>query len=257
MRAVLATARAALAEVCANRSAFWSQLGAMVVNDVAWVAFWLLFFDRVGSLRGWDAPRVLLLFAVLTTSAGLVLGFLSNARRVGRLAADGELDAVLALPVPPLAYLLVRRVDTTNLGDVVFGVVLFAVTGAPTPQRVAVYVVGVVAASVLLTGFLVATGSLAFFAGKGEAGEFGLHAMLLLAAYPADIFTGSTKALLYTAIPAAFVAGVPATLIDSFDATTAAVMLAVALGFAIAGWATFTLGLRRYTSGSAWTLNRN
>jgi ABC-2 type transport system permease protein len=253
VRAVLATMRAALAEVRANPAALWTQAGAMVANDVAWVAFWLLFFDRVGDVRGWDADGVLLLFAILTTDAGLVLGLLSNARRVGQLAADGELDAVLALPVPPLAYLLVRRIDATNLGDVAFGVGLFALAGEPTPQRVAVYLAGVVAGAVVLAGFLVATGSVTFFTGRGEVGELGLHSILLLAAYPADIFTGAPKALLYTAVPAAFVAAVPSTLVDDFDLAKAAILAAVAAAVAFAGWATFTLGLRRYTSGSVWT----
>jgi ABC-2 type transport system permease protein len=242
VRAVLATMRAAAAESWANRQVFGVQVTVMVVNDLAWVGFWLLFFDRVGTVRGWDADRVLLLFAMLTTSAGLVLGFLANARSVGRLAADGELDAVL-----------VRRIETTNLGDFVFGIVLFAVAGTPTLERTALYVAGTLAGAVLLTGFLVATGSLAFFGGRGETGEFGLHAMLLLASYPADIFTGASKAVLYTAVPAAFVAAVPSTLVDDFDATTALVLAAAAAFFATAGWTLFTLGLRRYTSGSLWT----
>ena len=36
----------------------------------------------VGDVRGWDVDRVLLLLAVLCTSAGLVLGLLSNSRRI-------------------------------------------------------------------------------------------------------------------------------------------------------------------------------
>ena len=253
MTALRATVRAALAEAWSNRAGFWTQITAMFVNDIAWIAFWVLFFDRVGEVRGWDTSGILLLMAVLTTSGGFVLGFLSNARRIGQLVADGGIDAALALPVPPLAHLLVRRLDTTNLGDLVFGVVLFSLTGSPTLERTAIYVVGVVAAATLLTGFLVTTGSLAFFAGRGEAGEFGLHAMLVLSNYPADIFTGAAKALLYTAVPAAFVASVPAELIESFDAGTAVILVTVAAGFAVAGWATFTAGLRRYTSGAVWT----
>jgi ABC-2 type transport system permease protein len=253
MRAVLATMRAAVAEAWANRQAFWVQVLAMVVNDIAWVGFWLLFFDRVGTVRGWDADRVLLLFAVLTTSAGLVLGVLANARSVGRMATEGQLDAVLALPVPPLAYLLVRRIETTNLGDFLFGIALFVVAGSPTLERTGIYVAGTLAAAVLLTGFLVATGSLAFFAGRSETGELGLHAMLLLASYPADIFTGTSKVLLYTAVPAAFVAAVPSTLVDDFDPATALALGGAAAAFAFTGWALFTLGLRRYTSGSLWT----
>lgn len=253
VKGLSATLRAALAEAWANRRGFWTQVLAMVVNDIVWVAFWVLFFRRVGTIRGWDTSKLMLLMAVLTTSAGLVLGVLGNAKRIGRLAMDGDLDAALALPVPTLPYMLVRRIDTTNLGDIAFGLVLFAVAGHPTPARVAIFVLGVVTAATLLTGFLVALGSLAFFAGRNEAGELGFHAMLMFSNYPVDVFSGAAKALLYTVVPAAFVGSVPARLIDDFDVRLALTIVAVAVGFAAAGWALFTVGLRRYTSGAVWT----
>jgi ABC-2 type transport system permease protein len=253
LAALAATVRSALAEAWANRSGFWVQVLAMVVNDVVWVLFWVLFFRRVGAVRGWDTDQVLLLLAVLTTSAGLVLGLLGNARRIGQLAVDGGLDAALALPVPTLPYLLVRRVDTTNLGDLAFGIVLFAATGDPTLERTATYLLGVAAAAVLLTGFLVITGSLAFFVGRNEAGELGFHAILMFATYPVDIFTGAAKVFLYTVVPAAFVGAFPARLVDDFDPRRAAAALGVAAAFAAAGAWTFRTGLRRYTSGSVWT----
>ena len=57
MRALAATMRNALAEAAANRAALASQIIVMVVNDLAWIVFWVLFFDRVGSLHGWDSDR--------------------------------------------------------------------------------------------------------------------------------------------------------------------------------------------------------
>lgn len=247
-----AVLRTAFADAAARRTAFWTQIAAMVVNDVAWVAFWVIFFQRVQSVRGWDVHRVLLLFAVLTTSAGLVLGLLSNSRRIPTLVSQGSLDEVLTLPVSPLRHLLVRRIDAINLGDVGFGIVLFTLAAHPTPQRVLVYVVGSLASALLLTGFLVAVGSLVFVTGRGHAADLGLHSVLLLASYPADVFTGATKALLYTAVPAAFVSAVPARLIDDFDVVDSLVLLGAAGGFALLGRTAFAAGLRRYTSGSAW-----
>ena len=253
MRALRATMRAAFLEAWANRAGFFTQMLVMIVNDVAWVVFWALFFRRVGAIRGWETQQVLMLLAVLTTSAGFVLGFLSNCRAVGRMAVAGELDAALALPVPPLSYLLVRRVDTTNLGDVAFGVVLFAVAGAPSIERTAIFIVGVIASVVLTAGFLVAAGSIAFFVGRNDAGELGLHAILMFSSYPVDIFGGATKLLLYTVIPAAFVGSVPVRLVENFDAATAALLVGAAGAFALLGWVMFRAGLRRYTSGAVWT----
>jgi ABC-2 type transport system permease protein len=253
MRGLLATLRNAVAEARANRAAMVSQLAIMVANDVVWVIFWVLFFRRVGSVRGWDGDRILLLLAVLTSAAGIALGVLANARRIGHMAVDGELDGVLALPVPPLAHVLVRRLEAVNVGDLLFGLLLFAFTGPHTIARTAVFAGSVVAVAVLLTGFLVLTGSLAFFIGRNEGGELGFHAMVLLGAYPVDVFAGAVKVVLYTVVPAAFVSSVPARLIEDFSAGRALLLAGVAATFAAAGWAAFTLGLRRYTSGSVWT----
>jgi ABC-2 type transport system permease protein len=253
MRGLVATLRNAVAEARSNRAALVSQVSIMVLNDIVWVVFWVLFFRRVGSVRGWDGDRILLLLAVLTSAGGIALGILAKARRVGTLAVDGHLDSVLALPVPPLAHLLVRRIEAVNVGDLVFGVLLFLTLGRPTVARTAVFVGAVAAVAVLLTGFLVLTGSLAFFIGRNEGGELGFQAMILLGAYPVDIFAGAIKVLLYTVVPAAFVSSVPARLIEDFDVVDALWLAGVAGTFALAGWTAFTLGLRRYTSGSVWT----
>lgn len=253
MRGLLATLRNAVAETGSNRAALVSQMSIMVLNDIVWVLFWALFFRRVGTVRGWDGERILLLLSVLTCAGGIALGVLANARRVGNMAVDGDLDGVLALPVPPLAHLLLRRAEAINVGDLVFGLALFASTGSHTVARTAVFVGAVIAVATLLTGFLVLTGSLAFFIGRNEGGELGFHAMLLLGAYPVDVFAGAVKVVLYTVVPAAFVSSVPARLIEDFDLGPALGLAGVAGLFAFAGWATFTLGLRRYTSGSLWT----
>jgi len=253
MTAVFATMRTAFAEAWANRTAFWTQLAAMALNDIVWVVFWVLFFGKVGTVAGWDRSRVLLLLAVITTGAGIVLGLLSNARRIGQLVADGGIDAALALPVRTLPFLLVRRVDAVNFGDMLFGVTLFVVACSPTPQRAALYVIGSAAGALVLADFLVLVGSIAFFTRRSEVGDLGFQAVLLLASYPVDIFSGITKTLLYTAIPAAFVSAVPAKLIDHVTPGRLAELLAAAAVFSCAAVVVFTMGLRRYTSSAIWT----
>ena len=140
-----------------------------------------------------------------------------------------------------------------NLGDLVFGIGLFAVAGHPTVLRTGVFVLVVLASSALMTSFLVITGSLAFFGGRNEGGELGFHALLLLGAYPVDVFAGAAKVLLYTVVPAAFVSSVPARLIESFQLRTAVGMLAVTATFILGAHMIFAAGVRRYASGSIWS----
>jgi ABC-2 type transport system permease protein len=251
--AILATFRTALRDAWANRRSFWVQVTIMIVNDVAWVVFWLLFFHEVGSLRGWDARRVLLLFSILTTCSGLALGLLANTRRIGQLVGDGEIDSVLALPVPPLPYLLARRVDTALVGDLFFGPILFIASGSPTPERVALFIAGSLCGAAVLVGFMVAAGALTFFiGGRGAQADLGFQAILILASYPLDVFGGATKLLLFTAVPAAFVTGLPTELVDSFDAGTALALIGAATAALGLAFGLFSAGLRRYSSGAVF-----
>jgi ABC-2 type transport system permease protein len=135
-----------------------------------------------------------------------------------------------------------------------FGPILFALAGAPTLERTAIYVLGSLCGAAVLVGFLIAMGSLTlFFGGRGEQADLGFQVILILASYPLDVFGGVTKLLLYTAIPAAFVTGLPTDLVDDFEPATALALLAAAALFVVLGAATFRLGLRRYTSGAMWT----
>jgi ABC-2 type transport system permease protein len=254
MSATTATLRVALADGLANRNSFWFQVSLMVANDVTWVIFWVLFFDRVGTLRGWNTHDVIVLFCILLTTAGVALGVFANSRRIGHLASDGALDETLVLPVQPLAHILSSRIDAANCGDLLFGPVLFVLAGHPTPERTAVFALGVVTGSITLVGFLVACGALTLFVGgRGEQADLGFNAILIFASYPLDLFGGVTKVLLFTAVPAAFVTGLPSRLVHSFDPATALVVVVVAALFALIGWGLFQLGLRRYSSGSIWT----
>jgi ABC-2 type transport system permease protein len=254
VRVALHTIRTAFQEAWSNRAGFWFQVGIMIANDIAWVAFWVLFFRKVGTLRGWDTHQVLLLFAILCTCSGISLGLLANARRIGELVAGGGIDAALALPTNPLAYLLTRRVDTALLGDFAFGPILFVAAGDPTPERALLFVFGVLCGSVVLVGFLVMLGSLTFFAGgRGEQADLGFQAILIFASYPLDVFGGLTKLFLFTAVPAAFVSGLPTRIVTSFSWPQALAAVAAAAVFAALAAATFSLGLRRYSSGAIWT----
>ncbi len=125
--------------------------------------------------------------------------------------------------------------------------------GDPTPIRLAVFLGVALLSASIMVGFLVLVGSSAFFIGRSEVGDLGFHALIVFSNYPIDLFGGRTKLLLYALVPAGFVSGVPVRLVTAFDWRWAAILLVVAAAFLAAGFTTFRLGLRRYTSGATWT----
>jgi ABC-2 type transport system permease protein len=160
----------------------------------------------------------------------------------------------LPLPVDPLAYLLVRRIDTALLGDLVFGPALFLIFGEPTWERTTIYVLVSLCGAAVLISFLLMLGSLTFFmGGRGEQVELGFQAILILSAYPIDLFTGLTKVIMFTAVPAAFITGVPTRLVDDFSWSQAALLLTVTAASMLGARALFRAGLQRYRSGASWS----
>lgn len=253
LRALWVTWSAAWRHALADRRAFGTQTAMIIANDLVWISFWLLIFNRVDEIRGWKIADIITLLAIAITSSGFVLGAFANIRRIGDMAADGELDEALTVPVRTLPYVLVRRIEVLHVGEPLVGLTMLVVFTDLTPARILVFVYGVAMAVIIQLGFFAMVGSLAFFVGRNEGGNLATQAMLLFSAYPVDAFGGVAKIMLYVVIPSAFVTSVPARLVGSFELVPALILSLVAAAFAVAGVATFEAGLRRYTSGSTWT----
>lgn len=253
LRALRRTQRGAVADAWANRRSFWVQVLVMVVNDMMWVLFWVIFFRQLGELRGWELGDVLVLHAVLTAAGGVVLGLFNNTRRLAGLISAGGLDDALVQPVPTLPYLLVRRIEPVNLGDLLFGIGLFIAAGNHSIGRTVAFVVAVLAGSLVLGSFLVLAGCTAFIGGRSDTGELGFHSIVLFASYPVDVFTGVMRVVLYTAIPAAFVSALPSRAVVEVEPLPLIACFGVGLGLAATAALAFRVGLKRYTSGAIWT----
>jgi ABC-type uncharacterized transport system permease subunit len=103
----------------------------------------------------------------------------------------------------------VRRVEPSNHGDVIFGVVLRAFAGRPKLLRVRTFASGVFGSTIVLASFLILVLSLSFYAGRTDGAEFGFNSILLVSANPIDIFSGAIKTAFFTLVPAAFIASDP------------------------------------------------
>jgi ABC-2 type transport system permease protein len=169
--------------------------------------------------------------------------------------AQGQLDYYLALPKDVLLHLLVSEIQLYALGDVLFGPLLLVVMVKLTWVKVAVYLATALLAAVVLLGFFILVGSLAFFVGNSEgiSGQFSM-AVLHFATYPTTIFDGGVKFVLFTLVPAGFVSTLPVELVREFHWVGFLELLGAAVFFlGLAVWV-FRVGLRRYESGNLMML---
>ena len=248
---IWAYARLNLSMAMEYRASFLSQAFGMFVNDGLWLVFWALYFARFPVVRGWQEQDVFMLWAVVTLGFGMVMGLFGNALRLAYLVMQGQLDYYLAMPQDVLIHTLLGRMYFTAWGDALFGIFVFLAFGHPTPARLIVFVLVSVLSGLIMVSFAVLAHSLAFFLGGSQAlSDQVMNALIHFSTYPTSLFHGVTKFILYTAIPAAFVSGLPVMIMRDFSWQSLAVLAAVALAGVALAYRVFYAGLRRYESGN-------
>jgi ABC-2 type transport system permease protein len=233
------------------RVSFWAQVFAMFLNDAMWIAFWALFFAQFPVVQNYAFRDVITVWSLAALSVGLATGFFGNCWRYAGLVARGGLDFFLVLPKPALFHLIISSMSVSAWGDVLFGLLAYAGLARPSPGEFALFLGLSLAATAVLVAYAILANALAFWLGNAEGfSQQLLNAMVTFSLYPSALFSGAVKVLLFTVVPAGFVAYVPVELLREWSWA-----LALALGGAAAGGlalatVVFYAGLRRYESGN-------
>ncbi|MBS2001678.1 MAG: ABC-2 family transporter protein [Cyanobacteria bacterium SZAS LIN-5] len=233
------------------RGAFFSQVVAMFVNNIIWVWFWVLFFGRFKVLRGWDINDVVTLWCIAASGFGLAHTICGNALHLPVLIARGQLDVWMLYPRALLPHILLGRMSATAWGDAIFGYVVYLIFVKPDLPHFILFSALTVSIAFLFIGFSIFTGSLTFFLGNSESlAEQWRYAMITFSTYPATLFEGAVKILLYTLIPAVFVSYYPIIALRQMSMSNALIAVAGAAAVLAVAVFVFYYGLRRYESGN-------
>jgi len=233
------------------RGAFLSQAVAMFLNNIVWIIFWGLFFHRFPVLRGWTMNDFITLWGIVAAGFGLAHMVCGNVLILASLIAKGQLDAWMMYPRALLPHILLGRMSATACGDALFGYLVYLILVKPDVPHFLLFTALTVSVAMAFVGFGVFTGSLSFYLGNAEAlSEQWRFAMVTFSTYPATLFEGAVKLLLYTLIPAAFVGYLPVEALRSFSPGDAACAVGGAFAVLAIGVLAFYHGLGRYESGN-------
>jgi ABC-2 type transport system permease protein len=250
-RFIWAYAKANLAMEMEYRASFIVRAFGMILNDLMWMTFWVLYFERFPVVQGWRKADVLALWCLCELGFGLAHTVFGNALRLSGLVVRGDLDFYLVYPKDPLLHLLVSRSNATAVGDLLLGPIAFVVLVRPTLWQFAVFMAAGTLVAGIFLGFTVLAQSLAFFIGNSESlSDQVTNSLIHFATYPAAIFHGGIKAVLFTLIPAGFINTIPVRVVREFDPVFFGLTALAATVFVVGGWLVFRAGLRRYESGN-------
>ncbi len=233
------------------RVSFWAQVFAMAINDAMWIAFWGIFFARFPVVRDYNFADVITVWSLTALAVGLGTGLFGGAWNYAGQVAQGRLDFFLTLPKPVLFHLAISRMSVSAWGDVLFGLVTYLVLGRPSPGTFALFVLLSLVSASIFVAYGILANALAFWLGNSQAFSGQLtNALITFSLYPNALFSGAVKVLLFTLIPAGFIAYIPVELLREWSWPLALALLAAAGGGLLLATTVFYAGLRRYESGN-------
>ena len=235
----------------AYRSAFFSQLVAMLLNNIIWIIFWGVFFTRFPVLQDWKLNDVITLWAIVTAGFGLTSAVYGNALRLAPLIVQGQLEVWMLYPCPLLPHILLGRASATAWGDMIFGYCAYLLLIKPDFVHFVLFLGLSFSVAFLFAGFGILTGSLSFYIGNATSlAEQWQFAMSSFSTYPSVLFEGRVKLLLYTLIPAIFINHFPIQALRDFSLFDAFLAMAGALGIFTVSMIVFYCGIKRYETGN-------
>ncbi len=235
----------------ADKSNFIIMSLFMTANNLVWFVIWWIFFAVAGDINGWSLEDVARLFGITAFAYGIGFVFFGGATHMAQIIADGYLDIHLGRPRPALLSLMFSRSQPEGVGDALSGIILiFTLGNATFLQGIGALGLSLLVA-VIVVSVAVAINSLIFWTGgKTSISDLLFDNFINLSTMPQHGLPVVFKIILFTVVPAGFVAFLPAALLRSFSWTGFLAMIAAAiLAPIIANWI-FERGLRRYTSGN-------
>lgn len=248
LRALVATN---LKASLALRGAFLVRVVFMLANNMIFFVMWWVFFAKFQEVRGWRLGDMAAIYGTVAGAFGLAMVFGEGARGLAQAILEGDLDGFLTQPKHPLLHCVASRSDASGWGDLASAFLLLGLSGYLSPATLAPALLAMACGAVVFVASTVLIQCVAFWVADSsdlarQLSEF----VILFSGQPKTVFTGALKLLLYTALPAGFIAYLPVELVRGASLPVlAAVVLGAALWAALAA-GVFRLGLRRYESGN-------
>ena len=233
------------------KTAFFSQMFLMMANNLILIIEYVVIFSMVDDIGGYGLSEAMVLFAVSAGAFGIAHIFFGGLWGMSQTVYDGKLDVFLTQPKNALLGIACSKTDISAIGDFLSGFALFALAGVPWWYYLA-YIPLVFVGGFLYAGLYATFTNLCFVIKNAYTAATCVENIFINTSNrPPAIYSVGVRMVLYTAIPALFMAFVPVEFIlFQFNIWWALAYLGVAIFWVLLAFLTFKLGLKKYNSGS-------
>jgi ABC-2 type transport system permease protein len=246
-----AQSMAAVRTSFADRTNFTLQVSGMAINNGFWLVLWFLFFAGFREVGGWRLGDVARLLGMMYVLFGAATVFFGGYRDLAGAILCGDIDALLTQPKPILPRLLARESIPSAWGDLITGMLVLIFSARLDLAGAALVVAAILIGLTAWLSTCVAFASIAFwFSGARSFSRDLMDFTLMVSMYPTSIYSGWTKIVAFTVLPAGFVAMAPVGLVRNPSWPALALAVGGASAYAALALTVFHLGLQRYRRGA-------
>ncbi|MCR4328438.1 MAG: ABC-2 family transporter protein [Patescibacteria group bacterium] len=236
------------------RVSFAMQIIGMMMNNIAFVMVWWLFFKAFGTINGWNIAEAIALQGFVALSFGIVFSFFSGVDEFPKVIHSGALDSVLLTPRVLYARIFTLTTRVSALGDIFFGATLLGIYWIlfhHTLSQMIMLGLLVIPASVIMMNFLLVVSCIGFYIPDAvEISKFMFETMFGPSLYPAGLFQGFMRFFFIFVLPTLAIGGIPVEAVRDWNIIKIVAVWLIAVVWAVIGVWMLHRGVKRYESGS-------
>lgn len=239
-----------IASAVSNKKSFIIQTLFMFLNNFVWLGFWCILFYNSdgGNINGVTLNDIIYLWSVPSISYGICFFVFGGVEDLSYMIANKELDTALTKPKHSLISVVTSSAKLSAMGDIIYGLILGIIAVNFNPLKYLFMLLISIVGALGFLGVCIIFNSLAFWFGDiSKTSRMYTHNLLLtLTIYPKEMFTGVLKVLMYTIIPAMYVAHIPVALVKNFTLELLLFELVVVALILIISVKVYEKGLEKY-----------
>lgn len=235
---------------------------AQILTDICWyvthITLFEVLFRHTTTLGGWSIEDMRIFLGVLFLADAIqMILFSEGLNQFGTLVVSGNLDLLLAKPVNSQFMVSCHKVSWSYFVNALIVLIwltfcLIDRTGTFSPSLLAATIYVSAAGALVMYAFRFCFAAIALIFVQSDNLQYVWYTLFRLASRPYSIYPKAFRLILLTALPLAFIAGIPAEILVTWPAPGKLALLTfatlLALWFSTRLW---KLALQRYSSASS------
>lgn len=237
----------------AYKISFLVQVIFMVINNFFFLIFWGVIFSNTGESSGITFNNVLYLWSFSSMAYGITYFFFGGVRKINDYIITGSMDSFLLQPKNVLLNVLTSQCSFSAFGDILYGLVIGIIASGGDIGKIVLLILLGTFVSVFFISTEIILRSLSVWIGdtKTIANRYVEMLLLTFSTYPENIFKTGIKVLLYTVIPVAYLAYLPANMMNNFNILDLICVILVGSIYMFMAIFTFYKAMKSYESGNS------